>query len=245
MRETTHAHVDGKGRVQLAFTLPSGRRVTSTDWLVPGEIKGKVLIAWADAIRAEDSFDIQQREEREKVARVEQRARELSSSALQDSAANVQRSQLNELLSGSPSKGTGFAETSKALSTVLPDDPGELIHAKLSALRIDHEKEVRLRDECIARIATLEENIDRWSAVSSALRIEEPTHDDSPTTGSEGTILDLPSVGGGSAPRVRRTPRTQRQRRRAKGGADHGAGDGVQDSPDHVDCTPPTVPSGP
>jgi hypothetical protein len=89
LRETKFSDADTKGRRQLSFTLPSGRVVKSSDWLVPSEIKGRVLISWADAIRAEDTADILEVEARQVSERAEKLAREHSSAAQQGSSALV------------------------------------------------------------------------------------------------------------------------------------------------------------
>ena len=102
LQRTIQSKPDQKGRVQLRFTLPSERIITS-DWIVPSEIKGKVLIAWANAIRAEDAYDIQQRQEREVLARAEKRTRELSSDAPPTKPVPVQSEPSSNTPSGSHS----------------------------------------------------------------------------------------------------------------------------------------------
>lgn len=56
MEETIKGPPDSKGRVQLQYTLPSGREVVSVP-TVEEEIKGSVLIGWCNTVRAEDEYD--------------------------------------------------------------------------------------------------------------------------------------------------------------------------------------------
>ena len=193
MRETKLSDPDDKGRVSLKYTLPSGRVIVSTDRLVPGEIKGKVLIAWANAIRDQDAYDIQERDEREQLARVEKRAQEDSLRARASSGAPVGTGVKSSGPSGSAVPSAG---TSKGSSSQLPDDPRELIIEKLRTLTDTHDALVIQRDECEAQLIKVRASISGWLKVGEGLGIDLGTK-------STETVR-------ASAKPQRRTPRKQR-----------------------------------
>lgn len=173
LKKTTYSAADAKGRRQLQFKLPSGRLITSTDWLVPGEVKGKVLIAWAEAIRAEDLYDVQERDERERLARVEKRARELTSSAPMASTAHVQSPTSSE---PKPGLEASSAPTSKASSTPsLPDDPKSVIEEKLTALYIEAAEADNQLSAAKTRLHEAQVAITRWEAVLAVLEPTSPS----------------------------------------------------------------------
>lgn len=244
LRGTKFSPPDTKGRVQLSFELPSGRKITSTDWLVPGEIKGRVLIAWADAIRAEDAYDIQERAERQTLARAERRAQELGTGAPVDSGVSA----VPNSSPGSPASATSSAEASKASSTTsaLPDDPAEMIYAKLESLRIERAKVADQLLQSQTRLDNIQRSISRWEAVGSGLGLplekpsdevnKEPSQDaDQVPVVDVGSILDPAPVP------ARRTPRAQRRGR----GTVHGNRRGGQgDSGDQLPRAPQVQVSG-
>lgn len=223
LRETQFSEPDAKGRVQLKFMLPSKRVVTSSDWLVPAEIKGKVLIAWADAIRAEDAFDIQEREERERLARVEKRAQQLSSGVPTASGAPAQSATSNAQgttsSAQSASSGPGPVGTSKSSSSSsLPDDPTVMVREKLATL-------TSTRDELDNQLAALThsrkevvENICRWRSIADSLGIAlEASLPSPPKTLPDGTSSKKPS---GKTPATRRRNRKRQQAAANKKGAE-------------------------
>lgn len=172
LRETKFSKPDDKGRVQLQFTLPSGRLVTSTDWLVPGEIKGRVLIAWANAIRAEDSADINEREERAALGHVAQKARELLSAA--PGASGVSAPKPSSATPSTGSAGTS-AETSRdsfAKSSELPDDPGEIIASKIRALLTAQSEAEGQLSAAQTRLDSVRASIARWATVAASLGLD-------------------------------------------------------------------------
>lgn len=216
LRESTFSPPDEKGRAQLKFKLPSGRVVTSSDWLVPAEVKGKVLIAWTNAIRAEDAFDIQERAEREVLARAERRTRELSSAAAPASTAPAP-GQPSSAPSGS--SGTSPAGTSKSSSVLsLPDDPRELIEAKLRDLRIEAAAVGDQLDALRSREVTIDASINRWVAVLFALPSPIPSLPRSETdTEASGTAPASVEPGPSrSSQASTRTPSARRKRRRLR-----------------------------
>lgn len=209
LKGTTFGPRDDKGRAQLIFVLPSGRKVTSTDWLVPEEVKGKVLIAWANAIRAEDALDKQEVEERQALARAERLTRESLSAAPPNDPAPAP-----SLPSPGQSSGLGVpsAGTSKASSsTLLPDDPRDLIESKLRALRIEAAQVADQLDALKSRAMAIHASISRWESVAASLGSLPPTQ-------SESVETKVPSESEPSSvePKRRRSSTRSPYRRRAK-----------------------------
>jgi hypothetical protein len=172
LQGTTFVNADDKGRVQLQYILPSGRTITSTDRLVPNEIKGKVLIAWANAIRAEDSAEIKQREDEAIAAHAQRRALRPYSDAPTATPPSAPASSAPQSMP-TPGSVAPSAETSKASSTpsTLPDSPDAMITEKCSILRT---REGDLTAE-IARLSSeLEQtlvNLEKWAAIARALGV--------------------------------------------------------------------------
>lgn len=216
LRETKFSPPDAKGRVQLSFVLPSGRKVTSTDWLVPGEIKGKVLIAWANAIRAEDAFDIQQREEQEKLARAEKRARQLTSDVLSETGAPAQKRTSDGQADSLAALSAGTSPSSSSPSS-LPDDPRQLVLDKVGLLIATRRSLESQRDEILAKLVEVNENISRWESIVDSLYLHSPPPatpaaipDQSATPESQSTESSATSA---STPPLGRAQRRKRRRK--------------------------------
>jgi len=155
LHRTEQFDQDEKGRVRLRFTLPSGRTVTSHDRLVPSEIKGKVLIAWADAMRREDEADQMEVERQEQEAIAAKEARGKSSDAPSET--------------GAPAK-SDASELGNMLSS---EEPEKLVLSRIRNLR---EYLLSLEDslhDTEQKISTTNKTLKQWEAIAVGLGIEE------------------------------------------------------------------------
>jgi hypothetical protein len=164
---------DERGNAQLRYTLPSGRTVTS-EWIDPNQLKGKVFIQWCAVVRDQDQVDIQEREAKEEQAIAAKRQRALTSPAPSTEHVPVRSANSNRSDDGLE---TQSVETSPALSTPssprsvqLPDDPQDMVSAKLNALRIQlAQVQDQLSELCAQEIA-LKQAIERWATVAASLQ---------------------------------------------------------------------------
>lgn len=151
-RITTYSDPDDKGRVQLRCKLPSGRTITSTDRLIPTEVKGKVLIAWANHIREQDALDAQEREEQDR----------LKAAAKRDSS---QRG-------AARGEADASAGNSQSAPAGLPDDPGSMIKEKLTGLMERATTLDQIISEHSTQLKEVHENIAKWTKVAEGLGID-------------------------------------------------------------------------
>ena len=91
MEGTVQSSSDDKGRVQLSYTLPSGRKVTSIP-TVKEAIKGGVLIGWCNTVRSEDEEDQRERLQNEE-ATAARKALGIPSSAPSATGADAKKGQ--------------------------------------------------------------------------------------------------------------------------------------------------------
>ena len=172
LKLTKFSPPDSKGRVQLNITLPSGRVIKSTDWLVPSELKGKVLITWAASVREQDSLDIAEREEQDRLKADARRSGGKPSGVQPEEAAPAGDSTKKSFGTGTPT---------------LPDDPGEMIKDKLTFLLKragELDKIIYEHTEQLRETHTL---IAKWTKVADGLGIELSPSSDVPSNSSEGS----------------------------------------------------------
>jgi len=187
LKDTVFSPPDEKGRVQLRYTTPSGRLIESTDWLVPEEIKGKVLIAWAQAIRDSVEQELAQvnaeAEARVKAAQQAQKSPSPAHWGESAPAANATlQSSSNAPSNGFPAPAGTYRDSSTRSSDTLPDDPRSLVDSKIATLTLTR---ATLEDQLVAITKALSEtqdNIERWTSVRDKLdMLEHGGHDLSST----------------------------------------------------------------
>ena len=157
-----------EGLINISFTLPSGR-VVRMEKVNEDDLKGRELISWVNAVREQDSLDIQQATERER---------------LQDNAQPEPGRPSAAPLGSDASVSSGRTRSSKS---TLPDDPTSLILDKTQSLKdqltIANQEMTALGE----RVALLHKNLEQWSALAQGLSIDPEPSSEEPTKPSPKT----------------------------------------------------------
>ncbi len=155
--KTTTSAPNDKGLVVMEYILPSGR-VCQSPPIRQDALNGRWWISWANDIRAQDSADI-------------------SNKAAEDSAKAIARrktpsSSLDVLMASDAPASPNKDVSSSTSSSELPDDPEEMIRAKVASLDKELFDLMDLLKEQRLHMTTLIANRNKWGAIAAQLKID-------------------------------------------------------------------------
>lgn len=152
MQHTILLDPDDKGRVDMQYTLPSGRVLQYGVPHVPNSLKAKEIIAWCNGVRAEDAADRQAEEDR--VNRL-----------IAESSSDVPTGQ----------RAPAESSTKESSTTLELDgtDPVQLTYNQIERLEAELGAMIADREDLTQAIQKAEEDLLKWGTIAKGLGIEE------------------------------------------------------------------------
>ena len=204
---TTTSAPDDRGLVVTEFVLPSGRRCQSPP-IQQVELNGRWWITWANDIRAQDEADKTAKASEDTAKAIARRE-------------NPERS-LDVLMASDASALPSKEESSPTSSSALPDDPNEMIRAKVLQMKETLSEHQNSQKRLQNLVKECRQNLEKWLIMVENLGIDltpVPTTEDrvpSPDEFQPGYLESLSELvhDEDSPPMTEKTPRKKPKPRR-------------------------------